>query len=439
MSDIVRHHDPGHVLAAASTQSGKTMAFVIPTILDDDSSSMLILDPKDEGLTVPGGEIYQRTAGYRATFSKVIRFQPLSPTSQQYDPLASVRVHQDQEIRDLQIVADMLVDPDGNASEHQSDAGQHFTPIASDIHVGVLAHGLSPRTATTLGAFYKLWCGTLALADLIHAMETTRHANGQCHPAVLHAVRLYKETADRELSGLVNTARRALRLWADPLVCRATERSDFTLKDLREGVRPLSLYLSFPFSDIERLRPLSRLIIRQCLEHSASRKTGWRFPLIAVLDEFQSLRRLPIIRHGLNYFLGMGVTMVLITPSLNEVEEIWGQHHPFLEGCSTKVVFGVRDARVAGRFSETIGMTETERTRKSLTDSPTGMGKRRTTSTELREEPLISSTGIQDLDEDTVLAKMGRHTRQLQKAWYWQDPVWHARSLIAPPQPKGRP
>jgi type IV secretion system protein VirD4 len=367
------------VLVVASTQSGKSTGLVIPTILDDDRRSMLILDPKDEGAVVPGGEVYQRTAGYRATFSKVVRFQPLSEASHQYNPLASVRLRTPFEIRDLQIVADMLVDPDGTGADHQSDAGQHFSSMASDVHVGVLAHGLYSRQASTLGAFYRLWCGNLSLADPVKTMESTRHVNGQCHPAVMHAVRLIKETADKELSALVNTARRALRLWADPLVCRATERSDFTLKDLREGARPLSLYLSFPFADSERLRPLSRLIIRQCLEHAASRKTGWRWELVAMLDEFQSLRRLPILRHGLNYFLGMGVTMCLMTPSLNEVEDIWGMHHPFLEGCATKVVFGVRDARVAGRFSDSIGTTRTPHARESLADSPTGFGTRRTT------------------------------------------------------------
>jgi type IV secretion system protein VirD4 len=311
--------------------------------------------------------------------------------------------------------------------------------LASDVHVGVLAHGLYSRQATTLGGFYRLWCGNLQLADLVKAMESTRHVNGQCHPAVMHAVRLIKETADKELSGLVNTARRALRLWSDPLVCRATERSDFTLHDLREGARPLSVYLSFPFSDVERLRPLSRLIMRQCLEHAASRKTGWRWELLAMIDEFQALRRLPILRHGLNYFLGMGVTMCLVTPSLNEVEEVWGMHHPFGEGCSTQVVFGVRDPHVAERFARRVGMTQTAHARESWSEATTGFGKRKTTSTETREEPLVSSTAVMELDEETVLAKVGRHTMRLQKAWHWENRVWDQRSKIPPPTPKGRP
>jgi type IV secretion system protein VirD4 len=438
-STMVRHQTPGHVLVVASTQSGKTSGCVVPTILDDDHQSMVILDPKDEGAVVPGGEVYQVTAGYRATFSKVIRFQPLSPTSHQYNPLASIRLRTPYEMRDLQMVADLLVDPDGNGADHQSDAGQHFSSLASDVHVGVLAHGLYTGLARTLGQCYRLWCGNLQLTDLVQAMESTRHVNGQCHPAVMHAARLIKETAEKELSSLVNTARRALRLWADPLVCRATERSDFTLKDVREGARPLTAYVSFPFSDVERTRGLSRMLMRQLLEHAASRKTGWHYPLLAILDEFQSLRRLPILRHGLNYFLGMGVTMCLMTPSLNEIEDIWGTHHPFLEGCSTQVVFGVRDPQIADRFAKRVGMTKTEHARESWSEATTGFGKRKTTSTETRDEPLVSSTAVMGLDEGTVLAMVGRHAMRLQKARYWEHTVWHQRSQMPVPAPRGRP
>jgi type IV secretion system protein VirD4 len=434
VTTYVRQLHPSHCLSVASTQSGKTTCFAVPTILDNATDSLVIHDPKDEGDTVPGGELYTLTAGWRAQVSKVIRFQPLSATSHQYDPLRAIRLHQPQEIRDLQIVADMLADPDGDGeAEPQDAAGAHFRQIASDIHAGVLAHGLYTRQYLTLGAFHRLWNHHLDLAALLHTMETTRHVDGQCHPAVLQAVTLLKETADRELSALKNTVRRALRLWADPLVCRATDRSDFCLRDLREGLRPFTLYLSFPFSDVERLRPLSRLILRQCLEYAASRAKGWAFDLIAVLDEFQSLGRLPLLRHLLNYALGRGLTLVLITPSLNEVDHVWGTKHPFLEGCGTKMVFGLRDGQVANRFLESIGMTEREHTRTSWSPTPSGWGWRRTTSTESREEPLVSRTALLDLDDTKVLARIGRHTVLLPKAYYKDNPQWLRRSRIPAP------
>jgi len=434
MRQIVRHLLPSHCFAVASTQSGKTTCLAVPTILDNVWDSLIIHDPKDEGDPIPGGELYALTAGWRAQVSKVIRFQPLSATSHRYDPLRAVRLHKPQEIRDLQLIADMLTDPDGTLADDASESSQHFMQIASDIHLGTLTHGLYTRSATTLGDFYGVWSGGTGIDELAKTMAATRHCDGRCHPAVVQAVRTIQETADREKSSLVNTARRALRLWADPLVRRATSGSDFTLQDLREGVRPFTLYVSFPFADAERMRPLSRLLLRQCLEYAAARARGWSFKLTAILDEFQSLGNLPLLRHLLNYSLGRGVTLLLITPSLNEVDKVWGRHHPFLEGCGTKMVFGIRDGQVAERFLDALPTHMVTRRRTSWTPSAWGIGSRKTISEEEREEPLVSRSGLILLDDDKVLAQLGKHTALLRKAYYKHNRVWLRRSQLPIPE-----
>ena len=408
----------------------------MPTILDPgtDRTSLIVHDPKDEGDPIPGGELYTMTAGHRAQVSKVIRFQPLGATSHRYDPLRAVRLHKPQEIRDLQLVADMLTDPDGDGPEGKSDAGVHFGQGASDIHLGVLVHGLYTRSATTLGDFYRLWSGGLQIDALATTMAATQHADGRCHPAVVQAVKTIRETPDREKGSLISTARRALRLWADPLVQRATSASDFTLQDLREGVRPFTLYLSFPFADAERMRPLSRLLLRQCLEYAAARAQGWAFPLLAILDEFQSLGRLPLLRHLLNYALGRGVTLLLITPSLNEVDDVWGKNHPFLEGCGTKMVFGIRDGHVAERFLDALPDHTVVKRRTSWTPNASGWGWRKTISEEEREEPLVSRSALLVLDDNKVLAQLGKHTVILTKAYYKHHRVWRRRSRLPVPE-----
>jgi type IV secretion system protein VirD4 len=263
-------------------------------------------------------------------------------------------------------------------------------------------------------------------------MATTRHVDGHCHPSVVQAVRTIQETADREKTALVNTARRALRLWSDPLVRHATSGSDFTLHDLREGLRPLTLYLSFPFEDAERMRPLSRLLLRQCLQYAASRGQGWAFPLKAILDEFQSLGRLPLLRHMLNYSLGRGVTLLLITPSLREITRVWGRDHPFLEGCGTKMVFGMRSGKVADEFLDSVPTHEVTKQRTSWT--PDGWWWKKTLSEEVREESLVSRSDVLQLDDKKVLALLGNLVVLLDKAYYKDNPVWLRRSLLPVPE-----
>ena len=47
---------------------------------------------------------------------------------------------------------------------------------------------------------------------------------------------------DKELSGVLSTAKTALALYSDPLVARNTSASDFTISDLVNHTRPISLY-----------------------------------------------------------------------------------------------------------------------------------------------------------------------------------------------------
>jgi type IV secretion system protein VirD4 len=315
----------------------------------------------------------------------------------------------------------------GALSQKANEGSLHFSQLASDFNRGVFAHAIYTWPNCHMEDIYEMICGGDSMEALVADMKKARHIDGHIHPAVAFAVRTYEQTADRELSAFRNTAQRALRLWADPLVCRATSGSDFTLADVREASKPLSLYVSFPFEDQERLRPLSRLLIRQVLEESASRKDRpgeKRFPLFAVLDEFPTLGHFPILSYGLDYFLGMGVTMCLITPSMNRIHQIWGKDHPFLEGCATKVAFGMRDEKIARLFTGPIGMHPVSRSRTST--SRTGSS----TSTEDHNEPLFSPQELMQLDDKKVLALIGNQHVILDKAPYYTNKKLLARSKM---------
>lgn len=78
----LRHDGPEHVLIFAPTRTGKGVGMVIPTLLTWPGSA-IIHDIK--------GENWQITAGFRATFGRVLLFDPTNPTSSAYNPLLEVR------------------------------------------------------------------------------------------------------------------------------------------------------------------------------------------------------------------------------------------------------------------------------------------------------------------------------------------------------------
>mgnify|MGYP002526790907 CR=1 FL=1 len=99
----LRHDGPEHVLCFAPTRSGKGVGLVVPTLLTWPHSA-IVHDIK--------GENWQLTAGWRSRFSHCLLFNPTDPRSARYNPLLEVRKGPD-EVRDVQNIADILVDPDG--------------------------------------------------------------------------------------------------------------------------------------------------------------------------------------------------------------------------------------------------------------------------------------------------------------------------------------
>src|ERR1022692_5231058 len=80
------------------------------------------------------------------------------------------------------------------------------------------------------------------------------------HPTVREKVQEMLDKEDKDFGGGLSTAKTALTLYSDPLVARNTSASDFTIQDLVNHERPVSLYLVVPPSDKIRLRPLIRLM-----------------------------------------------------------------------------------------------------------------------------------------------------------------------------------
>ena len=102
-SRYLRHDGPEHVLCFAPTRSGKGVGLVVPSLLTWPGSA-IVHDIK--------GENWQLTASWRSRFSRILLFDPTDANSAAYNPLLEVR-RGDTEVRDVQNVADILVDPEG--------------------------------------------------------------------------------------------------------------------------------------------------------------------------------------------------------------------------------------------------------------------------------------------------------------------------------------
>jgi type IV secretion system protein VirD4 len=138
--------------------------------------------------------------------------------------------------------------------------------------------------------------------EILQRMLITSHLPDGPHPVVAQTARAMLNKSENELSGVVSTAKAALTLYEDPLVAANTRRSDFRIADLMNAKHPVSLYLVVPPSDLERTRPLVRLMLNQMgkrlTEKLDVKGAGYAHRLLMLLDEVPHARSPQLLRGG---------------------------------------------------------------------------------------------------------------------------------------------
>ena len=350
----LRHDGPEHVMAFAPTRSGKGVGLVVPTLLSW-TGSAVIHDIK--------GENWLLTAGWRATFSHCLLFNPTDPRSARYNPLLEVRKGPD-EVRDVQNIADILVDPEG-ALERRS----HWEKTSHSLLVGAILHVLHAEEEKTLARVATFLSDPQrSFAHTLRRMMATNHLgtpdNPKVHPVVASAAREVLNKSENERSGVLSTAMSFLGLYRDPTVALTTSACDWRIADLMDAKHPVSLYLVIPPSDISRTKPLVRLVLNQIGRRLTERlegdpKKSRKHQLLMMLDEFPALGRLDFFETALAFMAGYGIRAYLIAQSLNQISKAYGENNAILDNCHVRIAFSSNDERTAKRISDALG-TATE-------------------------------------------------------------------------------
>ena len=421
--DYLRHDGPEHVLCFAPTRSGKGVGLVVPTLLTW-PGSCIVHDIKGENWTL--------TAGFRAKHGRVLLFDPTNAKSSAYNPLLEVR-QGEWEVRDVQNIADILVDPEGSL-----DKRNHWEKTSHSLLVGAILHVLYAEPDKTLaGVANFLSDPRRPVEATLRAMMDTPHlGEAGVHPVIASSARELLNKSENERSGVLSTAMSFLGLYRDPVVARVTARCDWRIADLVGSRQPVTLYLVVPPSDINRTKPLIRLILNQIGRRLTEELTtsGKRHRLLLMLDEFPALGRLDFFESALAFMAGYGLKGFLIAQSLNQIERAYGPNNAILDNCHVRVSFATNDERTAKRVSDALG-TATE-----LRDSTNYAGHRLApwlghlmVSRQETARPLLTPGEIMQLPPtDEIVMVAGTPPIRAIKARYFEDARLQERILTPP-------
>ena len=469
-SRLVCHAGTVNTLLLSGTGSGKGVSCIIPTHLSY-RSSIISFDPK--------GENFEKTAGWRSTFSRVIKWCPGSFDTARFNFVAAIRDGDENAFRDADLLVSLFFTP---AKAGEDSASQYFNENAKSLFTGALLHirfsdyknktlaGLSNflvntdySTLTTSGDgegnadlgkeecldmmntrhFYtvtKLMYGRrreyydahgIKAGDRIPAPEIDRIVSKAAAKAM--------NTNVKEKATVYATINAKLRLFDDPLIANATGASDFEIEDFIESDEPISLYLVIPYSDIDRTIFVFNILINFMMKKFSEGETSHgavrlKNELLCIFDEFRTLGYFPQIAMNMGVLRGYGVHFFIGNQSLSQLEEVYGQHHPFLNHCDCIIVGSPGDVRDSEHFSKTIGQETVHQGKVSRSGR---MRIAQNTNLSFSENDfgrnLFDASDLMRLPDNQVLVLIkGMQPYIAKKAVYYEDPRFR-KKLLPPP------
>ena len=443
----LRHDGPDHVLAFAPTRSGKGVGLVIPTLLTW-PHSVLVHDIK--------GENWALSAGWRQKElgPLCLKFDPTAGdgSSVRFNPLSEIRIGTDHEIKDVQNIATMIVDPDGKG------LNDHWAKTGFALLVGVILHVLYSEKEKTLRGVARFISNPEADSDteFLEIMKSTQHdpdfvrkwsdRNGAAtavHPVVAESAQEMLNKADNERSGVISTAMSFLSLYRDPVIAKNTETSDFMLTDLMNASSPVSLYIVVPPSDKDRLKPLVRLVINQTvrrLTESMPFSDGCSAPdykhrLLLMIDEFPALGKLDIFAEALAFIAGYGLKAYLITQDLSQLYAAYTRDESILSNCNVKIAYAPNKIETAKLLSEMCGKSTVFRATTSLSGGRFSWILRQKTigEQEFGRDLLMPDEAMSLPPDESLIFVSGHSTIRGKKIKYYEDPEFSRRAQVPAP------
>ena len=447
----LRDDGPAHVLAFAPTRSGKGVGLVLPTLLSW-PHSVVVHDIK--------GENYALTAGWRAQDlgSRVLRFEATAlEGSARFNPLLEVRLRTPYEVQDVQNIVAMLCDPDGTGAEGP-DA--HWIVSASSLLAGLVLHALYAETDRSIAGvanllssprfesseqLFEYVLNTPHDAELACGWTMARGRPPATHPVAARAARDMLNKDPKEAASVLSTAIRFLTLFRDPIVAANTSASDFSVRDLMHDDRPVSLYLVVPPSDMDRLKPLTRLIINQILRaHTAEMAfeggrsvANYKHRLLLMVDELPSLGRLEILQTALAYMAGYGIKAYLITQDVAQLQAAYGganSTETIVANCHVQVAYAPNKIETMEMLSKLAGQATVRTEQRSYSGGRFGFRGGVQVSYTESERPLLTPDEARRLPpEDALVFVAGHAPIYGRKIKYYEDATFSVRAKVALP------
>ncbi|MBQ9623984.1 MAG: type IV secretory system conjugative DNA transfer family protein [Treponema sp.] len=475
IAPLVCHSGRTNTWLIAQTRHGKGVNSIMPSLVSygvpyyeklargkrtvKGRGSVIVFDPK--------GENWAATSGYRSKFSTCIPFRPLDPAGNtaHYNPIHEIPDSPSEAFSWADMIGGIFFGAEKAKSGGGDGASEYFNNMARDIFAGVVMHvRFSKRIpwekknlSTVLDRFSQAkteeeqgddedggGCGAALFAEMreegVHVRDDGTEA-AVIHDLIVKAANRSETQNPKERSSTFSTVFSKINLFQDPLLAQSTAYSDFSVDDFIDSVNGISLYLIVPYNHIQRIAPIFRMVITFMIKKFSSGTTNaneikLKIPCMFLLDEFPVLGYFPDIAQNAGILAGYGVTFFIVTQSVNQIVDIYGENHPFFDHCKTLIIFTPGNIKDAKQFSETIG------NRSVLLDNISASGSKWqagfsniSRSSQETQTSLISPDELMKLEFNRAIVfnNSGMPPYKGKKVVYYEDPRFKNKTWLPEP------
>nr|MDX8331887.1 type IV secretory system conjugative DNA transfer family protein [Agrobacterium rosae] len=327
-------------------RSGKGASLIVPNCLLW-PDSIVVLDMR--------GETYEATAGYRSSFSRILRFSPAdeSGDTECYNPLDFVAIDPDQRDIDINSIATALLPTPKGDSYWISDARALFAGITS----WVLENPNIPDANKNLGTVLNVVEG----GDTPLRTWLTEVGNPELRKSWISAftyttIARFAAMADKQFDGVYGTLAAAVRPFKNNRILRATAKSTFDIRAMRR--ENMSLYLDFRIQQVASIGPIFNVLMVQFMDYMSRTmmQRGERRVLV-LLDEFQNLGKLENALTVATVLGGYGIPCWFFVQSLRSIDNVYTREgrQTLVNSARAQIFLGAQDPEDQRYVSQLLG------------------------------------------------------------------------------------
>ncbi len=379
-----------HVLCFAPTGSGKTRSIAIPNLLHFPYSVVC----NDVKLT-----LYQQTAKYRQRYfgHKTYIWAPAQDETHCFNPLSLISDDKHKRIRDIQRLAHIFI-PDSKGDPIWTQASRKLFKTL------VLFLLDTPERPTTLGEINRMIKQEGFDAWLFKQLEETNHLDKSFYENGFS----YHQNHEKTRASILETFSGYFELFDDPIVDKATSKTDFDITKLRK--EKMTIYIGFSDDDMERLAPIINCFWQQLISSMIQKVPDLAvepYPLLCLIDEFASLGRIERLRRSLKLLREYRVRCLLMMQYLSQAKEHYSESEAkAFTNIKTIIAFATDDYQDAEFISKLLG----NRTERIVNNSYSVQhrGNSRTNSSHLHSVPLMRPEKIMQMGfREALVLKAG--------------------------------